>query len=103
MSTTPTVPPDSPPPAPRRRHHAHQSPASLAVPGAWLKLSTIAEVTGLGRSTLYAMIRRGDFVQGVRVTGKAMRYPATEVRGWMEKRGLVAPDSFPDDTDPAKG
>jgi prophage regulatory protein len=38
---------------------------------------------GLGRSALYRMMRSGAFPEPVRISPKAVRWPASEIEAWM--------------------
>jgi excisionase family DNA binding protein len=48
---------------------------------AWLRVDEVAEVLGLGRSKLYAMIVRGE-LPSVRV-GRSVRVPREELFAWI--------------------
>ena len=54
-----------------------------------LRPTEVAEATGLGRSTVYALIQSGD-IPSVRVGagGRAVRVPVDELRAWIA-RGLA--------------
>lgn len=41
---------------------------------------------GLGRSALYAMIRRGEFPAPVRLTGSAVGWRESDVAAWIDSR-----------------
>ena len=41
---------------------------------------------GLGRSSLYRMMRDGTFPEPLKVGARAVRWPASEIEDWMSKR-----------------
>ncbi|WP_371731819.1 helix-turn-helix transcriptional regulator [Ruegeria sp. HKCCA6707] len=49
----------------------------------------VEEITGLSRSTIYDMMNRGEFPRPVRLTTKAVRWPESLIRGWLENRPEV--------------
>lgn len=51
-----------------------------------LRLAAVREITGLARSTLYELIGRGEFPRPVKLTGKAVGWPETDVVAWLESR-----------------
>ncbi len=54
-----------------------------------LKIERLPEVirrTGLKRSTIYALIARGEFVQPVRLSSRAIGFLSTEVDEWIRTR-----------------
>ena len=42
--------------------------------------------TGLGRTSLYALMARGDFPKSVKVTTTAVRWLESEVAAWIASR-----------------
>ena len=43
--------------------------------------------TGLGRSTLYALIKKGDFPEPIKITGaRAVAWSSLEVSAWVQSR-----------------
>lgn len=57
-----------------------------------LKLPEVLEVTGLSKSTLYRLIKSGDFPKPVRLTSQRVGWLASQVQAWMES--LQAVDLF---------
>ncbi len=49
----------------------------------------VEEITGLSRSTIYDMMNRGEFPRPVRLTAKAVGWPESLIRGWLENRPEV--------------
>lgn len=46
----------------------------------------VEALTGLGRSTIYAMMDRGEFPRPVRLTAKAVAWPESVLKQWLEQR-----------------
>jgi predicted DNA-binding transcriptional regulator AlpA len=55
---------------------------------ALLRLSTVEAITGLGRSTIYAKLRCGEFVEPVRLGARCTRWKAGDVQAWLAAQGL---------------
>ena len=55
-----------------------------------LRRPAVQEITGLSRTTIYAMMARGDFPRPRRLTGKAVGWPESAVAEWLASRPLVA-------------
>ncbi|MFO1306103.1 MAG: AlpA family transcriptional regulator [Burkholderiales bacterium] len=53
---------------------------------ALLRLKQVSEIVGLSRSTIYNAIHAGTFPRPIRVGGRAVRWKATEIQGWMDER-----------------
>lgn len=45
-----------------------------------------AERIGISRSTLYAMMRRGEFVTPVRLSARKVLFRSDEIDTWIEQR-----------------
>jgi prophage regulatory protein len=52
-----------------------------------LRLSTVEAITGLGRSTIYAKLKAGDFVEPVRLGARCTRWKASHVQAWLAAQG----------------
>jgi prophage regulatory protein len=52
----------------------------------FLRLSQVAERIGMGTSTIWAMVARGDFPNPVKLTTKSVAWPAHIVQEWCEER-----------------
>lgn len=50
----------------------------------------IEALTGLSRSTIYAMMSRGDFPRPVKLTGKAVGWTEAAITEWMDSREQAA-------------
>lgn len=46
----------------------------------------VQEATGLSKSHLYAMIRRGEFPAPVRLSARAVAWRESDVMAWIESR-----------------
>lgn len=46
----------------------------------------IENLTGLSRSTLYRLMRRGAFPEPIRIGLKAVRWPEPEIDAWLADR-----------------
>jgi prophage regulatory protein len=55
--------------------------------GVLLRMSEVARETGMGKSTIWAKVKRGEFPQPVRYGGKCTRWPSSEIETW--KRSLI--------------
>ena len=55
----------------------------------FLRLPTVMQQTGLGRSTIYRLMAERQFPQAVRLSGRAVGWRVADVRQWAESR----PDS----------
>jgi prophage regulatory protein len=63
--------------------------------GVLLRMSEVARETGMGKSTIWAKVKRGEFPAPVRFGGKCTRWPAREIENWkanlIEARDGSAP------------
>jgi prophage regulatory protein len=50
---------------------------------ALLRIATVADWTGLGRSTIYRKSAEGEFPKPVRLGGNCSRWKAADVRAWI--------------------
>lgn len=55
-----------------------------------LRRRAVEEITGLSRSTIYAMMSRGLFPRPVKLTGKAVGWPESSIAAWLASREQVA-------------
>lgn len=51
-----------------------------------LKLKTVLEMTGLGRSTLYKYINQGQFPRPVTLGPRSVAWVESEVEDWIGER-----------------
>lgn len=58
-----------------------------------LRLPDIEDRTGLGKSSIYAKIKVGDFPQPVRLGARSIGFIEEEINNWIETRarGFSAP------------
>ena len=56
-----------------------------------LRLPQVLELVGSGRSTLYAMVDRGEFPPPVRIGVRAVAWRARDVYRWLESRPSARP------------
>lgn len=57
--------------------------ASPKSPIQLLRRAHVEEITGLKRSTIYAMIKRGEFPLPVKITTKAVGWRSNEIFQWI--------------------
>lgn len=54
-----------------------------------LRIDDVCFMTGLGRSTIYAKVKAGDFPSAVQLHGTSVAWRETEVDAWIEARPAV--------------
>ncbi|RZJ62564.1 MAG: AlpA family phage regulatory protein [Acidovorax sp.] len=54
-----------------------------------LRIDDVCFMTGLGRSTIYAKIKAGDFPSAVQLHGTSVAWRETEVDAWIAARPAV--------------
>lgn len=54
---------------------------------ALLRLATVEAITGLSRSTIYAKVKAGQFVEPVRLGSRCTRFRAGDVQVWLAAQG----------------
>ncbi len=57
-----------------------------APPTRLLRFPAVRERTGLSRSTIWRLERRGDFPQHRRISANVVAWVETEVAGWIQSR-----------------
>jgi predicted DNA-binding transcriptional regulator AlpA len=70
-------------PATRPRTRAAQPLHAAELADALLRLSTVEAITGLSRSTIYAKLKAGNFVEPVRLGARCTRFRAGDVQAWL--------------------
>lgn len=60
-----------------------------------LRMPSVLERVGLGRSTLYAMIARNEFPTPVRLGIRCSGWIASEVDAWIEARTAASREAKP--------
>lgn len=56
----------------------------------YLRRTAVEKLTGLSRSTIYKLMAQGDFPRPVKLTEKAVAWPETAIRKWLESRPVAA-------------
>jgi prophage regulatory protein len=51
-----------------------------------LRRDEVERIVGLKKSSIYAMMARGEFPQQVRIGRKAVGWPSTEIHEWVAQR-----------------
>ena len=51
-----------------------------------LRLRAVQDWTGLSRSTIYAMLKTGNFPQSVKLGLRSVRWYETEISNWINSR-----------------
>lgn len=51
-----------------------------------MRFQSIKEATGLSKSHLYALIRRGEFPAPVRLSERAVAWRESDVTAWLDSR-----------------
>lgn len=46
----------------------------------------VEEITGLSRSTIYALMDRGEFPRPVKLTRRIVAWPESAIAEWLESR-----------------
>jgi len=53
-----------------------------------LRVAQVIELTGLSRSTIYAMVKRGEFPANHSIGSRAVAWREAEVLQWLRDRGI---------------
>ncbi len=56
-----------------------------------LRRPAVEATTGLSRSTIYAMMDRGDFPRPIRIGRRAVAWPESAVLEWLADRPTTGP------------
>lgn len=56
-----------------------------------LRRPAVEAVTGLSRSSIYAMMDAGDFPRPVRIGKRAVAWPESVVTAWLSHRPVAIP------------
>ena len=51
-----------------------------------LRLPDVLDKTGLGRSSVYALVSRGAFPRPVRIASRAIGWQEAEIERWLKER-----------------
>lgn len=55
-----------------------------------LRRPAVEELTGLSRTTIYVMMKRGEFPRPVKLTSKAVAWPESVIAEWLASRPVAA-------------
>ena len=75
---------------PTGRTRASQPLHAAQIADALLRLSTVVAITGLSRSSLYARIKAGSFVEPIRLGARCTRFRAGDVTAWLAAQVAAA-------------
>ncbi|WP_395699936.1 helix-turn-helix transcriptional regulator [Aquabacterium sp.] len=50
----------------------------------YLRLPQVEQITGLKKSTIYLLMRRGEFPNAVKITARCTAWPASRVYEWVQ-------------------
>lgn len=51
-----------------------------------LRLSECESVTGLKKSSIYTLMKRGEFPRCVQITSRCVAWPESKILGWVQDR-----------------
>lgn len=54
-----------------------------------LRRPAVETLTGLSRSTIYALMAKGAFPRPVRLTAKAVAWPESAIAEWLAQRSTI--------------
>ena len=63
--------------------------------GSLLRRSEIEVKTGLTRSTIYRLMRAGEFPEPLKIGPRAVRWRATEIESWIAERPRASGNTKP--------
>lgn len=52
----------------------------------YLRRTNVEDRTGLKRSTIYSLMKKGKFPRPVKLTGKAVAWRESDIKAWMDSR-----------------
>jgi prophage regulatory protein len=67
----------------KKRIEAPQPLDAANHPNALLRISTVCNLSGLSRATIYRLIAERRFVEPVRLSARCTRFRAGEVTAWL--------------------
>lgn len=62
----------------------------IAEPSLLLRIDSVVRTTGLGRSTIYRLMAKGDFPAAIRITSRAVAWRRADVESWTAGRPFAA-------------
>ncbi|WP_170480628.1 helix-turn-helix transcriptional regulator [Ruegeria arenilitoris] len=51
-----------------------------------LRRNEVEKLTGLSRSTIYAMMKSGEFPRPIRLSARAVGWMASDIDAWLQNR-----------------
>jgi prophage regulatory protein len=51
-----------------------------------LRFDRVSEITGLGRTSIYTKMQRGEFPQGIKLGDRATGWRMSEIQQWIERQ-----------------
>ena len=51
-----------------------------------LSLSDVKRLTSLSKSTIYRLIKAGEFPKAIKITARRVAWRAAEINGWLEQK-----------------
>ncbi|WP_283177938.1 AlpA family transcriptional regulator [Gemmobacter sp. 24YEA27] len=54
------------------------------------RMPAVVEATGLSRTTLYEMMKEGTFPKPVKLSSRAIAWPESVLKTWMEERANLS-------------
>ncbi|MDE2128732.1 MAG: AlpA family transcriptional regulator [Betaproteobacteria bacterium] len=50
-----------------------------------LRFARVSEITGLGRTSIYTMMQRGEFPRGIKLGERATGWRMSEIQQWIDR------------------
>lgn len=54
------------------------------------RMPAVVEAVGLSRTTIYEMIKEGTFPRPVKLSSRAIAWPESVLKSWMEERANLS-------------
>ena len=54
-----------------------------------LRRREVEKITGIGRSSIYRLMKKGKFPRGVRIGSKVVRWRLSEIMAWLKSLPVV--------------
>ena len=67
-----------------------QSSTTSTHPARQQRILRLPEVTGFGRSTIYALMANGEFPRSIRIGARAVGWLESDIDQWIETRRIGA-------------
>jgi prophage regulatory protein len=52
----------------------------------FIKLASVISMTGLSKSSIYAMMKKGEFPKSVTIGSRAVAWVEAEIQKWIEEK-----------------